>query len=370
MADYVDDGGGGLRRASVVTALLEVGGWIVMVAALLWGVYRIVSAAQAAGPTAGLDWVTPLVLMVFGIAGGAMMLGLAEMIRRLDLVHGAAEATAEASTRSGPVTPASGFQDAGNPQLEELTLLLREVRDISLLSEEQRRLRLEAQGRAALQIAQREVPVLLREHNWIEARNRVQGARERFPSFPEWDELEKQIESMRLQVEMHDVEAAERQIHDLSALGAWDRVAEVVKELLERHPDSERANELAHNVRQQRSKVEAEQRARLMSQAQDASNRRDWNTALQLANTIVQRYPKSPEAQALRLQLPTLRENAEIKTRQTLENEFRQLIKDQRFNEALRIAQEVLDQYPNSKQATFLREQMPKLEARAVDARR
>jgi len=217
-----------------------------------------------------------------------------------------------------------------------------------------------------LELLQREVPLLLQEHNWIEARRRVQQARERFPHLKEWDRLEKQIEQMRAQVETRDIEDAERQIKDLTSLGAWDRVAEVVKALLERHPDSAKANELARRLRDQRHKAEAEQRARLMAQAQEATNKREWKAALAAANALIQRFPQSPEAQALRLQLPTLQENAEIQTRKQIENEISELIKQRRFEEALRLTHDLINQYPDSPQATKAREMLPKLEEKVA----
>jgi hypothetical protein len=171
---------------------------------------------------------------------------------------------------------------------------------------------------------------------------------------------------MRAQVESHDIDAAQRQIEDLASLGAWDRVAEVLNELLQRHPESAKANELAQKIRTQRNKAVAEQRARLMAQAQDATNAREWKKALHLATTVCQRFPRSPEAQALRMQLPTLQENAEIQIRQHMESEIRDLIKEQRYDEALRIAHELLQQYPDSPQAAVLREQLPRLEERAA----
>ena len=103
-----------------------------------------------------------------------------------------------------------------------------------------------------------------------------------------------------------------------------------------------------------------------MAQAQEAANRREWKTALSLALTVIQRFPKSPEAQALRMQLPTLRENAEIQARQRMEAEIRDLIKARRFDEALRITDELIQQYPNSPQAAVLREQLPRLEEKAA----
>jgi len=52
-----------------------------------------------------------------------------------------------------------------------------------------------------------------------------------------------------------------------------------------------------------------------MSQAQDATHRRDWPRALELVETLISHFPGSAEAQELRQQLPTLQANLEIQKR-------------------------------------------------------
>ncbi len=369
MADYNDyNERNGLSRSRWVEAWLEYGGWVVIGTTLVWGITALVQISQAEETSARIVLAT-LAKMFGGVWAGVALWGLGIVIRRLVAIQHAGEQAAAshrewATGRRGSAAADKRLESSDD--LNELTVLMREVRDISLLNEEQRSLRLQAQGKAVLSLLQREVPVLLREHNWIEARNRVQEARERFPSFSEWDALEQRIEQMRAQVEARDIEAAERQIEDLTSLGAWDRVAEVMNELLERHPDAPRVNELAQGLRADRNKAEAEQRARLMAQAQEASNSREWKAALTAATSLIQRFPKSPETQALRMQLPTLQENAEIQIRQQMESEIRDLIKEHRFDEALRITQELLQQYPDSPQASVLREQLPRLEEKAT----
>jgi outer membrane protein assembly factor BamD (BamD/ComL family) len=370
MADYEDlEERGGLSQSRMIRAALDVFGFLVIGVSLFGCIYRLVQLGRGDALNADSVLATlagTLVAVVFGV----LFLAISEIVRRLVAIQGVSQQRVSGPGQWSEYHATRGSGAAANEALaqtlEELVVLTREVRDISLLTEEQRALRLDAQGKAVLSLLQREVPILLREHNWIEARNRVQEARERFPNFSEWDALEHQIEQMRAQVEAHDIEAAQRQIDDLTSLGAWNRVAEVVNELLERHPDSVKANEIAQRLRVQRHKAEAEQRARLMVQAQEAANNREWQVALTAATTLVQRFPKSPEAQALRLQLPTLRENAEIQARQQMESEIRDLIKAQRFEEALRSARELIQQYPNSPQAAVLREQLPRLEEKTT----
>ncbi|RMF83190.1 MAG: hypothetical protein D6744_05155, partial [Planctomycetota bacterium] len=304
MSDYPElDEATDHSRAGRVVAMLDIVGWVVLAPAVVVAGMYVYEAGQvgAEGQWARLVF-RALAWVLAGGSVSVLMWGLAELIRRSERIQYTTDTAVEHLRRmtQGAAAARAGGGLVGTSELDELVLLLREVRDISLLNDEQRAMRLNAQGRAVLEMLQREVPVLLREHNWIEARNRVQEARERFPSFKEWDALEKQIEQMRTQVEQHDIDAAQRQIQDLTSLGAWDRVDEVLKELLERHPDSQRALDLAQELRSQRNRALAEQRAKLMAQAQEAANNRDWAVALNAATALVQRFPKSPEAQALR----------------------------------------------------------------------
>lgn len=354
-----------VNRTRVIVALLFVAGLFIMIATLTWAFVRFWQLSQS-DVTSVNDFVAVFALMLIGVGGGVLAWGVEELIRQLSALH----EVVEHSGRSGVDVNERGMprprHTTADPEVSEATLhemviLLREVRDISLLTADQRAMRLEAQGKAAIAALERDVPTLLREHNWIEARRRVQEARVRYPSLAQWDTLERQIEQMRNQVEAHDVEGAERQVSDLLKLGAWERVSEVIEEMLERHPESPRAHELAQRVTTQRNHAEAEQRRALMLKAQEATNSRDWATALELATTMIQSYPRSPEAQALRLQLPTLRENAEVKERQNLESQFRDCWQQRRYKDALRVAEYVLKRFPNSPQAGILRDTLPKL---------
>ena len=360
-----------LNRARLVAALLEAGGVLIAAFALIWAIHEFWVLSRAADPTVGRVLET-LVLMFAGVAGGALLWGVAEMVRKLDSLPesveplaGSSHGALDASAHGLPGIDTAVAPGASSLALEELVALMREVRDISLLNEQERAKRIDAQGRDLARRLQEDVPVLLREHGWVEARRRVEDARERFPSLAAWDELERQIEQVRAQLEARDIETASRQVEDLSALGAWDRALDLVRDLLERHPRSEKALELAKRVRSERGKVEAERRAKLMAHAQEAVNLRDWSAALSSANALVQRYANSPEAEALRLQMPTLRANSEIQNRQRMEAAIRDLIKQHRFDEALRTAHDLIATYPHSPQADVLREQLPRLEQKA-----
>ncbi len=355
--------GPSLRPGYLVEVLLLAAGWLLV---LIGGVYAGFTYSEAARETGGFAWPAFFGALAVFLAcfGGAVLLwGIRLVAVRMDATH-AALSRGGVTAFGMDASEKSGVGLAGAP-VGELTELIRELRDISLLNDDQRRARLEAHGREVAQGLRRDVPRLIREHSWATARLRIEEARMRFPNVDAWDELAKQVENARVQVESHDIQSATRQVEDLSSLGAWDRAGEVVRELLDRHPDSQKARALALRVNEAREKLALEQRSRLMAQAQDAVHKRDWLAALRLAEDIINRYPRTPDAEALRLQLPTLRENAETRRRQDMEARIREMISKGQYPEAVRVARELISTYPGSPQARALKSQMERLEARA-----
>ncbi|MGE0482387.1 MAG: hypothetical protein AB7Q17_18160 [Phycisphaerae bacterium] len=356
----------GLNKARFIGAALEIVSYIFVLSGLAWAGHIFWLQSQAEQPSTAVFLSTAAVLLgVF--ASGLVLWAIAEMLRKLDLLHVGLEHTMEIlSVRGTSVPGAEGGEGrpifgADGRLLGELLSTMREVRDISLLNESERKLRLELQGQETAKRLQEQVPAMLREHKWAEAWRQVREARQRFPSFMQWEALERQIEQVRSQVESRDVDNASRQIDDLIALGAWDRVIEVVQDVVQRHPQAPRAQELAQRVNREREKLEAEQRARLMAQAQEAAKHRDWTAAFQAVTTMMQRYPGSPEAEKLRIDLPMLRENMEIQTRKRMEAKYTECLRTGQYAQALEVARDLVSRYPGSPQAAKLRDQLPKL---------
>jgi outer membrane protein assembly factor BamD (BamD/ComL family) len=356
-----------LNRTRLIGGALDVAGGLLVLAAVVWAVLRFweLSEAQLGWAQAGASIAGTVVLMLVGLGVAALFFAIGEGVRKLeDFSEYIRGESSEPAARQGPLLrrePAPNAEAMG-----ELVGLMREVRDISLLSEAERSARLRAQADELSRRLEREVPELLREHKWYDAFKRVRTARDRFPTVPVWDELERQILAVRSRVESHDIEAATRQIEELVSLNAWDRASDVMRDLLERHPKAQGAQELGRRLRLQREKAEAEMRAKLMTQAQEYSNRRDWGNALTTARTIVERFPNSPEAEALRSQLRILEANAEVRERQRMEAGIRDLLARQRYEEAVRQARALIARYPHSPQAAVLHDQLPRLEEKAA----
>jgi outer membrane protein assembly factor BamD (BamD/ComL family) len=376
MAEFREqqDERGELNPGSLAATAMCVGAALLALATVVWLIVGFWSLPQLSLPAAHrVAWGTGLVLAALAAGALALLLwGAAQILRRLSDLADQPRNAGNATTYGYAIPRPRVDQAGGNEQAELLQHLVqatRELRDIALLSEHERNMRARAESAALAKQLELDVPALLREHNWQDARARVQRARLRFPSLSNWDALDEQVEQARAKFEAHDIETATREINDLAALAAWDRAAEVVRDLQRRHPNSERVGELARRVTMGQDKAIAEERARLMSRAQAATDQHNWTEALRWVQEVIQKYPNSAETHDLRLQLPTLRANSEIQVRQQLEAEIRDLIRDQRYADALRRARQVIADYPDSPQAQVLREQLPKLEQRAAEAR-
>lgn len=361
----------GVDRTRLAALALSTAALVLAVMSAVWAAARCVSLARA--DAAPFEYLQAGILLAAGLAGALLLWALGHLLR---LLESRAAATAVGGSHPdnnrtlyghplGPELTGRGVDEL-RAAVQELVVLSREIRDVVGLTDSERAARARVQSQMLLEQLETAIPALLQEHNWVEARRRVRQARERFPSLPQWERFEREIETHRAGVEARDVEQAAREVDELIALGAWERAQKVVRDLLERHPHAPQVQELVRRLARQREKIDADQRARLMAQAQEATRARDWNRALSLANEVVRRFPKSPEAEALRSQMATLLANAEIQVRHQMEEEFRELLRQHRFADALRLAHELIDRYPHSPQADVLREQLPKLEARAA----
>lgn len=358
-----------LNRTRVVSASLDISAIVLALSAVVWGLIRLWGIWGSGSAVEHLDQtVTVVVAMVLGLIGGVALWALGELLRQLDqLADVVARRPAPGMSVVAGTSPRRADGGAASGSLVEVASILREIRDVSLLDDDQRAERVRIQGQELLRQLTQELPHLLREHRWIEAHERLRHARISYPGIPDWQRLEEQVEAARERIEEQDVANAKRQIMDLVALGAWERASDAARELAQRHPKSEAAAQLAHDILAKRDDALTEQRAKLLQDAQAATDQRDWRGALQIANQMIERFPKAVEAEALRQQLPTLRSNAEIQTRQEMEGQIREYIQQHRFAEAASVARHLIAQYPNSPQAVVLKDQLPRLESRAAE---
>ena len=256
-----------------------------------------------------------------------------------------------------PTTPPSMPPDASRQILDLLT----QLRDAALLSEPQRQQWAAGvlEKRKAMWAA--EVQSAVNAQQWKAAHNMIEQIREKLPGDPLCDALSHELAGKQQEKIQHDLQESRDKLQHLMAINAWDQVQQIADALEASYADDPSVQELLQQARHEYQAWHRDGLSMLLTDYKDAVDHRQWIRACNLAQQILERYPEDKLAEKIRGDLTTLRQNAEIQTRHELEAQYSDLIKRQRHEEALAIAQRVLDAYPDSATAREMHKHLPKL---------
>ena len=234
----------------------------------------------------------------------------------------------------------------------EVLALLGEIRDFTAATPDERvkmqgRLRANLQRRAAEEIVD-----AVNARQVGRARVLLQDAEAAYGDSTTLERLGARIDQAAARNEPLDYVRAKRLVEEAIAEGEWESAERYAHALHFDHPDSTRCRQLWEGTR----------RARLYTHIQQRADEHHWAEALAAGEEFIERFPDSTEADALRAQLDTLRRNVEIVQRKQFEARFKELLGGQQYAEALRVARHVVEQFPESPQAVALRPQIPLLE--------
>lgn len=309
---------------------------------------------------------------VVGVTLGGLLLGLGTAVRYADVVAEARRAREEDGPdmdRAVPAWPGEGASAAhpgggarhdglGQVSAGRILAVLEEIRDLALTAPEGRdparaRMRANNQRRAAEAIVD-----AVNARRLGEARALLTDAEARFGGTSTLERLRDRIEQDASRNEPFDYARTKRLVEQAAAEGRWGRGERWVRRLCYDHPDSARCRQLWDDTR----------RAGLHAHVQQCVRRRHWAEALTGAEEFLGRFPDSPEAKDLRAQIDTLRANADISARKQYETKFKALIGVEKYAEAHRLARYVIERFPESPQAGALRAQLPAIERRVTAA--
>jgi outer membrane protein assembly factor BamD (BamD/ComL family) len=244
---------------------------------------------------------------------------------------------------------------------QEMIDLLREICENTLLAESDR---IAKRQRVAEEDRRRRLEAiedLIRGGGWSAARRAVAELIKRYPDAPEGRQAHDRVEQAAARAEEQDLRNTTARIEELMSIGAWDRALGLAEELVGKHPTSVKARQLLDRVQRERRLFRQEHVRRQVMDIERAVERHRYREALSLAAGFLESYGETQEAGNLRTQMAQLRENAEVEERKQLEEEIKDLVHRRSFGEALDLAGKVIDTYPTSPQAKALREQLPKI---------
>ncbi len=119
---------------------------------------------------------------------------------------------------------------------------------------------------------------------------------------------------------------------------------------------------MRERIARERKLFEQRHRQRMLEEVQQCVHQRRWREAADGTRRFLEMFPNDIEAPPLREQLTTLDANAEIQNRQQLETQYKELIQQHRYWDALALARRIIGEYPMSPQADALRRQVARVE--------
>jgi len=370
------------RTPQWATALLVCGGGVAVLTIVVGGI--IAGGPAIANTSAGWQHHLELVsLLAIGFAVALMLAGMSIAMRvllrlqaslsnlegaRRELSERAAAPPEQVLNRSGVVgdslVPST---DSTEGPWQEMLDLLREIRENSLLSDDGRREKLARIREDVFAKAHAQIKYFIAQGDYTKARELAVQMAEQNPDDLRAQALASQVESARIQREASDVANVAQEVGDLISMSAWPQARAMAQQLQEQHPDSAEARQLMVRIEREFRLSQDEQQRRMYAEVQRFVTRKRWEEALVGARTFIERFAGSDDAEALRMQIPTLKLNAEIEIRQQLETQIMTLAKHGRYIEATALAKRVIEQFPESPQAEALRVQIARLEELATN---
>ena len=268
----------------------------------------------------------------------------------------------EAGTRRSVITV---MPSAGSVNQAEIAELLTEITENTLLSESERQEKLVFFRQRRFEAMRTKVEQIIEKAQWHEAERMLEELNRRYPKSTEADKLKKQLAEAIRDFEAAEIQNAGEQIRSYTSLGLWDRALEVAHEVADQHPDNRDAQQLVKSVDMEHEAIMKEDCRRLYREIEHLVARRHWREAHATAENLLERYPDSPESTKLKDQLEELSRNAQVQERRESEQQITEHLREGRYRQAYEIAHDLIDKYPTSPQAEALRARMEWLRGRA-----
>lgn len=359
----------------VACILLRIMSITVLVISILGAAYPIYLISRAEIENIAIDTTSPAIIGVAGLLWVAALIlvigvALAGLLWAASLVVGYLHRISVHSLRTEHRLAEMGVDGEPLPslaggELAPLVTLLRDISENTLLTEPEKsrkRIRLQEVRRERLKA---EIEQLIRAMKWPEARARIEDFRLMNPESDETRELSERLEQAIQEHQDLDVMTSCEQIRSYISLGLWSKAREASQILAEKYPGNVEARKMPGIVKLEEEVARKDERQRLYREIEHLVSRKHYRDAVHTAQSLLERYPESPEASALRGQMDELNRNADIEVRREMEARIIECTRQNKHREAYELARALLEQYPESPQAVALKDQIDKLRERA-----
>jgi len=358
-----------LPRPQLTVALLwimGVGLWLVSIADIVATLIFYVTGQPSAMPPVSW-WSNLCVKLVTQFLLGSLAIGLAVVVKyafsqavSAKLMERALRDSIQKAEVAQPVSTIGGASH------EEVVSLLSEIMENTLLDDTAKAAKMESARKQRQQALRREIEALIKAAKFRDAHDRLEEFRLRYADrAPQVQEMEGQLSEALRQHEHAEISRVNEQIQRYIGLGLWERAMEIARALAEQFPENPEAARLPETVRREQATNKRQEQQRLYREIEHLVARKHWRQAMRTAETLIQNHPDSPEANRLREQMDELKRNAAIAERKEWETRIADHIQTGRHREAYDLAIELMQKYPDSPQAEEIRKRLDQLKARA-----
>lgn len=255
------------------------------------------------------------------------------------------------------VTPPKDYTE----ELQQLAAAIAEIRELSLLPDSERRQRADVHQQTRRADAVHELFALIGSQEWAKAERMLISLQAEYPNDEELVRGRNYLDHSRKLVEQQTLQQTTREIEEAMRSNAWRVAWDKAQNLVEGFPTNGTARTLQNRVQKEYENYCDSTTQRMLESIRHHIDQRNWRNALDQANQLIQQFPDHRLAETLRMQMKTLRDNAEIQERQELEVRIQELIHDGQFAPAIELAEDVLRRFPNSPQADSLETLLPRI---------
>jgi len=311
-------------------------------------------------------WVLTGVGVIGAVLLGAMAIGLALLIKYGFSAAVSAKLTEravrESSRKAEGGSPLSGLSGASH---EEVVSLLSEIMENTLLDDKDKAAKRQLAKKQRQRALQREIEAFIKAAKYPEAHERLEEFRLRYAADDEVADMEAQLSEALRRHEHSEIAHITEQVERYMGLGLWQRAMEMAQALAEQFPENPDAARLPETVSLEQGANRRQEQQRQYREIEHLVARKHWRQALRTAETLLENHPDSPEANTLREQMDELRRNAAILERREWESRIADHIQTGRHREAYDLAMELVEKYPHSPQAQEIQKNLDQLKARA-----
>ncbi len=296
---------------------------------------------------------------------GATAIGLALLIKYGFSAAVSAKLTERAVRESSrKAEGGSALSGLGGASHEEVVSLLSEIVENTLLDDKDKAAKRQLAKKHHQRALQHEIEAFIKTAKYHEAHERLEEFRLRYAD-DEVADMEAQLSEALRRHEHSEIAHITEQVERYMGLGLWQRAMEMAQALAEQFPENPDAARLPETVGLEQDANRRQEQQRQYREIEHLVARKHWRQALRAAETLLENHPDSPEANALREQMDELRRNAAILERREWESRIAEHIQTGRHREAYDLAMELVEKYPESPQAEEIQKNLEQLKARA-----